>query len=99
MKTQNFKMVNPSSEGRGQRHAVTKPPLALHIEDAREAERVEREETVGNAVVSNPKIILLCVFANLGPFVYGFDSIAFSLCLSMTPFQYVFLFFLPSCCL
>lgn len=38
------------------------------------------------AIVGNPKIVALCLFANIGGLMYGFDNMVLSLSLSMPAF-------------
>lgn len=52
-----------------------------------EASRAEHEIGVWDAVKLNPKIVLLTAVTQIGPFMYGFDAIAFSICFAMPSFQ------------
>lgn len=56
---------------------------------AQEAEQADHEESTWHAIRSNPKIILFCLFGNIGALMYGFDNLALSIALEMMPFQYV----------
>jgi SP family general alpha glucoside:H+ symporter-like MFS transporter len=38
-------------------------------------------------ILGNPKIVALCLFANIGGLMYGFDNLVLSLSLSMPAFQ------------
>lgn len=47
--------------------------------------------TIWKTIKNNPVILLCCLYANLGAFMYGFDNITLSLCLDMAPFVLVML--------
>ncbi|OCL07389.1 general substrate transporter [Glonium stellatum] len=60
----------------------------VHIEKiATQKDAISHEEPVWKEFLRNPKVILLCLFANVGAFMYGYDNLSLSLCLSMPPFQ------------
>lgn len=60
-----------------------------HLDDAvRTYGSDEESKSAWQTLKSNPKIIALCFFANVGPLMYGFDNLATSLCLSMPAFEY-----------
>lgn len=60
-----------------------------HVDDAvRTYGSDEESKSTWQTLKSNPKIIALCFFANVGPLMYGFDNLATSLCLSMPAFEY-----------
>lgn len=77
--------------------ATTTPNLvsekldAQHVEqlvlEAQTAEQADHKSTPWKTVVANPKIVLCCLYANIGAMMYGFDNLALSLCLSMPAFQ------------
>jgi hypothetical protein len=45
------------------------------------------ERSPWKSIWANPKIVALCLFANIGALMYGFDNLVLSLALSMPPFQ------------
>ncbi|KAH8678391.1 general substrate transporter [Xylariales sp. PMI_506] len=46
----------------------------------------DSNSSVFSVIKNNPIILLCCLYANLGAFMYGFDNITLSLCLDMEPF-------------
>ena len=58
-----------------------------HVEFGDHTQPDANEVGVVKTLMSNPKIIGLALFANLGAIMYGYDNLALSLCLSMYPFQ------------
>lgn len=64
-----------------------------HVEDSQmkpsQQPLYQKETSIWAEIVSNPKIIGLSVFANFGAFMYGFDTMSLSLCLSMPAFELV----------
>ncbi|KAJ5701164.1 maltose permease Mal61 [Penicillium malachiteum] len=68
----------------------------FHLEDAIKGIQNIREHDpqdslpVWKVLINNYKIVGLSLFANLGGLMYGFDTMALSLCLSMTPFEQQF---------
>ena len=65
----------------------TKQTEVSHFETTDDAAPNSNEIGVLKTLLSHPKIIALCLFANLGALMYGFDNLALSLCLSTVPFQ------------
>jgi hypothetical protein len=49
------------------------------------------EPSPWKAILANPKIVALCLYANLGALMYGFDNLVLSLALTLPPFSYVVL--------
>jgi hypothetical protein len=54
---------------------------------AQAAEHAEHEGSTWQAIRANPKIILFCLFGNIGALMYGFDNLALSIALSMPAFE------------
>lgn len=80
------------TEARRLSTSVPEKQDAIHLETLEAARQVaEVEIPVYKVLLRNPKIIACCLFANIGGLMYGFDHLALSLCLSMEPFQSVFL--------
>ncbi|KAJ9606139.1 hypothetical protein H2200_009100 [Cladophialophora chaetospira] len=69
---------------------VSKEADTSHVEFGDHAQPDANEVGVVKTLVTNPKIIGLALFANLGAIMYGYDNLALSLCLSMFPFQMQF---------
>ncbi|OJI97294.1 hypothetical protein ASPVEDRAFT_122650 [Aspergillus versicolor CBS 583.65] len=61
-----------------------------HVDAVRTYGSDEESKSTWQTLKSNPKIIALCFFANVGPLMYGFDNLATSLCLSMPAFELQF---------
>ncbi|KAF2083753.1 general substrate transporter [Saccharata proteae CBS 121410] len=64
----------------------------IHIErlPSKQLAPIANDETVLRVLLQNPKVILFCLCANIGAFMYGYDNLSLTLCLSMPPFQRTF---------
>ena len=49
--------------------------------------REQPHVSTAKVLATNPRIIALSIFANVGALMYGFDTMSLSLCLSMTAFE------------
>jgi SP family general alpha glucoside:H+ symporter-like MFS transporter len=60
--------------------------------DSEQAQELIAENPSGSspwkAILANPKIVALCLYANLGALMYGFDNLVLSLALTLPPFSY-----------
>ncbi|KAJ5553963.1 maltose permease Mal61 [Penicillium frequentans] len=69
---------------------------SLHLETVEpdlKANNYGREQphvSTAKVLATNPRIIALSIFANVGALMYGFDTMSLSLCLSMTAFEVQF---------
>jgi hypothetical protein len=61
-----------------------------HI-DAEQAQDSTTADPYGSspwkAIVANPKIVAVCLYANIGALMYGFDNLVLSLALTLPPFS------------
>lgn len=66
---------------------------STHVEEVNGDENVAHgekgERNSFQGLKDHPKVLLFCLFANLGALMYGFDNLALSVCLSMPAFQQV----------
>jgi SP family general alpha glucoside:H+ symporter-like MFS transporter len=65
-----------------------------HIDSAQVQESTTAdplESSPWKAIVANPKIVALCLYANLGALMYGFDNLVLSLALTLPAFSYAIL--------
>ena len=59
----------------------------VHTEHIQQLSQGEGDDGAWRCLWKNPKIVIICLFANIGTLMYGFDNLALSICLSMSPFQ------------
>lgn len=62
---------------------------ASHLENVTTLpeESSDRDTSPWQCLIQNPRIILFCLYGNLGALMYGFDNLVLSLALSMPGFE------------